>query len=420
MTAKKKPVAKPQPKKPVTKKVEKVPEDKPKKAASSISNTLLSLAKKFGGGTIVSATQVPNVYKIPTGNLGFDFVTTGGIPVNRITEVFGDYSSLKTLHAILAMASFQRQNWADRENGHKAINRIEYKFTKHVFKEDGEEVEHTIAQIVNIIPRRGYKQDIVAKRVAFVDYEGTFDKVRAKALGVDLEGLLYICPATPSEGVDIIDALLSDPEICLVVIDSISAVGADSETDSSMEDQQMAANARFWNKAFRKFQAAINRNPEKDVTLFVINSAYEKVGMVFGDPTKVKNGVQLRLAKSMSIQHTALKEIPGKDAKGNDVIIGKHIKLKNVKNKTGRPLLETTFFFNYIDDPATGELAGTPSQKEQLVELGTRLGLVERAGSWFQYKDFRGQGIEGLIKVLIENDALKGLKDELYALFPQA
>lgn len=83
-------------------------------------------------------------------------------------------------------------------------------------------------------------------------------------------------PTLLSNCVDIIQALLESEEISLVVLDSMSAIGTDEEIGKSMEDQQMASGARFWNKACRKFQAAMNSNPTKESTLIVINSAYQK------------------------------------------------------------------------------------------------------------------------------------------------
>lgn len=137
--------------------------------------------------------------------------------------------------------------------------------------------------------------------------------------------------------------LLATEDISLVVIDSLSAIGTDDEVDKSMEDNQMASGAKFWNKAFRKLQAAMLANPTTEATLLVINSAYQKVGIVYGDPENVRNGEQLKRTKSLSIKFKALKEIASK-IDGGDAIIGKNVTLKCLKSKVGHPSRDTTLF----------------------------------------------------------------------------
>lgn len=239
-----------------------------------------------------------------------------------------------------------------------------------------------------------------------------------KRLGIDNDALIYVQPESLNKGVDIIEALLRDEDVCLIVIDSMVAVGSDAEMDKSMEDEQMAVNARFWNKATRKMQNAINGNPEKDITLIGINAAYDKVGIAFGNPEKVKNGKQWSLAKSVSIRSTALKEIKAKSEDGGkETSVGRNISLKNMKNKVGRPFLESNVYYSFVDDGLIGKCETDIYQ--QILDLGQDFGIIERSGAVYKFNGVKLEnGLEKTKHYLKDNpDIYEQIKEEVYAKF---
>lgn len=376
-------------------------------------NELISdLVKTFGAGVVTPASDLPNIRRIRSQIPMYNFVSGGGFPINRIIEHYGDYSSLKSYTAYDAIARFQKYDW---ENGEEnAFSDVEWKpITIKGKKGEGDTVMYDVE---NLVLRRGYKpkDEPRLKRVALIDVEGTYTPSWGEDIfGIDNKALIYDSPDSMSKAVDVTEALLSHPDISLVVFDSLSAAGADAETDASMENEQMAINARFWNKAIRKFQAAMNRNPERDVTLIVINSAYEKVGFVMGDPEKVKNGVQLKLAKALSIRFRALKEQPGKDDDGVEMTVGRNVSIKCMKNKTARPFLSGNFYFSYINSDGIG--AGKTDINAQILELAIRFQLVERSGAWYSYKDLRVQGMDEMRRKLVTENKIKELTEEVYA-----
>lgn len=379
----------------------------------SVSNLLTDLAKNFGKGVLIPASDLPAVRRIRCSIPMYNYISGGGFPINRIIEHYGDYSSLKSYTSYDAISKFQKYDWA---NGvENAFMKIEWKAEKLSVGKGASKEELIIYSPDKHVLRRGYKpvKEAKMKRCALVDVEGTYDPEWGEGFGIDNQGLLYMSPDTMSEAVDTTEALLSNEDISLVVFDSFSAAGADSETDASMENEQMAANARFWNKAMRKFQAAMNRNPRRDITLIIINSAYEKVGFVMGDPEKVKNGVQLKLAKSLSIRFRALKEQSGKDEDEQEITVGRNISIKCMKNKTARPFLSGVFYFSFVTD---GDLkAGKTDIDGQIVELAIRFGLIERAGAWYKYDELKVQGASEFQKEIVSTGAIKKLSEEVYA-----
>lgn len=373
---------------------------------NSLDEAVKALNKKFGEKALTIASDNSNVRMIPLGIPMFDYITTGGIPVNRITELYGDYSSLKSYFSYIAIAKFQQYDWENEVPN--VIESVTLKKGKSI-----------IPEIKSINTVAGYKPKAAPlyKYCVLMDLEGTYDKDWGAKLGIDNNALIRIMPDSLNQAVDYLDAFLSNEDISLIVLDSMIAVGSDAEADASMEKEQMAVNARFWNKATRKIQGAINRNPEDDVTLIAINGFYNKVGVAFGNPEVVKNGEQFKLAKSMSIRTTALKTIKDK-VDGHDVTIGRNITLRNKKNKVGRPFLEGSLYFSFVDD---GELkVGETDIKQQLIDLASMFGLLERAGTMYTLnidgESVKGRGMADL-KSKLTPTIVNSLKELVYGKF---
>jgi len=371
---------------------------KEKVVLSSLNEMINKLNTTMGEGMIHTAEEVPNCLKIKSSIPAYNYVSDGGFPVGRVIEHYGENGSLKSYCAYDAIAQFQHFDWANEEQG--AFESFEYAG------------KGSIRELTGYTLRAGYKPKLepMARRVALVDIEATYTPDWGDNFGIDNAGLILIRPVLLTECVDIVQALLTDESISLIVIDSLSAVGTDEEVGKSMEDQQMASGAKFWNKAFRKFQSAMNGNPTKQSGMIVINSEYVTVGISYGDPNKVRNGEQLKRTKSMSIRFKGLKKISAKTDTG-DMIVGRNIVIENVKNKVGKDGRSANFFYAYNDYGATA--ANKTDVAGQLVDLGLKQGLVERKGAWYIYGDTKVQGMDSFVETLVEEDLLKDLEADL-------
>lgn len=328
----------------------------------AIAELIKTLNKRFGHDVITSADTVPNVSKVMTTIPAVDFASDGGIPIKRITELYGTYSSCKSYVMYCAIREFQQ-----------------YDFDK-------------------MVQFTGSKNN---KKVALIDIEGTYTPSWGANMGIDNERLIYVCPESLSQAVDIAIALLGEDETCLVCMDGIASVGADAEADASMEDNQMGVNARFWNKAFRNLQIALNRSVSG--TLLVINSSYDKIGVSFGNPEKLKSGNQLTLSKALSLRFEGLTPVKKKLADGKEVLAGRNVKVENKKNKTGIPFKSSKFYFSYIDDEYMK--ANSTDVEDQVVELALELGFIERKGAYFSVGEGKKlQGFENFMKhIVVDN-----------------
>lgn len=370
-----------------------------KASLSSLNSMLEKFNATMGDGVIHTASVLPPCRKIRSSVPAYNYVTDGGFAVGRVIEHFGDNGSLKSYTAYDAIAQFQHYDWANHEQG--AFKSFEYSGSGSVRELESYEL------------RKGYKpkKEPIARRVALIDIEATYTPDWGEKFGIDNEGLILARPALLTEAVDIVQALLTDESICLIVFDSLSAIGTDEEVGKSMEDQQMAAGARFWNKACRKFQSAMNSNPHKEATMIVINSAYQKTGIAYGDPEVIRNGEQLKRTKSISVKFKGLKEINGKTDEG-DITVGRNVAIKCIKNKTGVNGRSANFFYAFVDYGTVKayktDVAG------QIVDLGMKYGLVERKGAWYSYDDTKVSGMDNFVDAIVKSGAIKDLENEVY------
>lgn len=366
---------------------------------SNLNSTLERFNATMGDGVVHMASSLPKCRKIRSTIPAYNYVTCGGFPIGRVIEHYGENASLKSYIAYDAIAQFQHYDWANHEQG---------AFKSFKYKEDG-----SLKTIVGFELRKGYKPKLppVYRRVALIDLEATYTPDWGAKFGIDNDGLILIRPTFLSQCVDIVQALLADESISLVEFDSLSAVGTDDEVDKSMEDQQMASGARFWNKACRKFQAAMNSNPHREATLLLINSAYQKTGISYGDPEVIRNGEQLKRTKSVSVKFKALKKITGKTDYG-DIFIGRNISLECVKNKVGINGRSATLFYAYVN--SGGTRAYHTDTVGQIVDLGIKYGFVERKGAWYSYGKLKVSGMDKFVEELSKGDAIKQLEIDVY------
>lgn len=379
-------------------------------ANDALAKTIETLSKRYGKPVIQQGDEVPNVRKIATDIPAFDYVCNGGFLVNQNNELYGDFSSLKSYMCYIAAGKFQKYDWAN--NVPDVIKKIHYKITKTRSKDESIE-GLTFAEIEKIDTVRGYKpkKEPVAKRVALIDMEGTYDRKWGEHCGIDNTGLLYYCADSMNQAIDVAEALLRDESVCLVIIDSMSIIGSDQENEKSMEEDQMASNARLWNKAARKLRSALNDN--RDATLIAINATSTSMS-AYGDPETVKNGKQWKLFKSLSVRLNALKEIKGKVDGVTEITMGRNISLKNKKQKFGEPHRDAEMYYSYCNDGTVS--AGRTDVIGQLCEIGLKLGVVVRSGTTYSYDTFKAVGLENFkTKLRTDNDAVNKLKELVYA-----
>ena len=314
-----------------------------KKAA--LETALAQIEKQFGKGAVMRLGQneAMHVEAIPTGSLSLDLALgIGGLPRGRIVEIYGPESSGKTTLALHCIAEGQK-------NGGNA---------------------------------------------AFIDVEHALDPVYARALGVDVDGLLVSQPDTGEQALEITEALVRSGAIDVIVVDSVAALVPRAEIEGEMGDSHVGLQARLMSQALRKLAGAISKS--NCVAIF-INQLREKVGVMYGNPEVTPGGRALKFYSSVRIDIRRIETL-----KNGTEQVGSRTRARVVKNKIAPPFREAEFDVMY---------GRGISREGELLDLAVKLDIVQKSGAWFSYKQERlGQGCDNVKNLFATN---KELADEI-------
>jgi recombination protein RecA len=235
---------------------------------------------------------------------------------------------------------------------------------------------------------------------AFIDAEHALDPAYAEKLGVQIDDLLVSQPDTGEQALEIADMLVRSGAVDIVVVDSVAALTPKAEIEGEMGDSHMGLHARLMSQALRKLTANIKRS---NTLVIFINQIRMKIGVMFGNPETTTGGNALKFYASVRLDIRRIGAI-----KKGDEIIGNDTRVKVVKNKMAPPFKQAQFEILY------GEGI---SREGELIELGVKHGMIDKAGAWYSYNGDRiGQGKDNVRNFLKDNaDIAQDIEQQLRA-----
>lgn len=314
---------------------------------------LTDLKKHFQGITLLSDEDSPCVVSewLSTGCLALDVIMGGGLPVGRVTEIYGDTSTGKSLLAEQVAAYTQQQ-------GHLVV---------------------------------------------YLDPENAVSIDMMKEVGVDPDNLIYYSPDTVEEIFDIMEKTISikekqDPDkILLIVWDSIAATSAKQELEDEVGKANYGLHAKLISQGLRRITRLISKGR---VCCLFLNQTRQKIGVMFGDDEATFGGKAVPFHSSIRVR---LKK--GQKIKSADKVTGIMTQATVVKNKLAVPFRQATlpiFFGHGIDDALAtfyfleglGHITGTGSYKTFSIN-GDEI-KVQRSGNWPDVYDEHYEKIQEL------------------------
>ena len=225
---------------------------------------------------------------------------------------------------------------------------------------------------------------------AYIDVEHALEPAYARALGVDIDSLLISQPDTGEQALDIAESLVRSGAIDVLVVDSVAALIPRAELDGEIGDTVVGMLARLMSQAMRRLAGAISKN---NCTVIFINQLRQKIGVMYGNPETTPGGLALKYYSSVRIDVRRIETL-----KVNGEMVGNRTRAKVVKNKVAPPFREAEFDILY------GEGI---SRVGEIIDLGVKLEIIDKAGAWFTVDGQRIQGRDGVKEYLLNNDDVR-------------
>ena len=239
-----------------------------------------------------------------------------------------------------------------------------------------------------------YKRE---KAVAYIDLEHKYNKKWAEDLGAIFgEDILIIQPPDAETASDIMVDLIKSKEICAIVWDSIGAA-ATKHSMQHLTDKadRVGGNASVMKRNVQTIAPLANLY---GVTCFYLNQLRADMDGYNRPMTPGGKAVKHHMSVRIYLR-------PGSDKyfdkiNGENTKVGFPIVIKSIKNGFGPEREGWTDFYNqpcvFLDHP------GVDTQKD-LARMGILLGVAQRAGSWFSWKDIRAQGRDAFFEQIWES-----------------
>lgn len=300
-----------------------------KKQKESFDDVVARLNGKFGSGSLmVGDSQMRDVKTIPHPSLGFNHASSvGGIAEEgKLYLIDGESHSGKSTFTLETMAAFQK----------------------------------------------------AGKRVAYFDYEHSYDKIYARKLGLDTDLMIISQPETLEDGYNLLRELILAEAIDLAVIDSVNAMVSKARLSGEIGDHVIAAEARLHSAALPIIKSEMDKH---NVTVIGITQYRSQIGSMSPQADKGVSGGQAW--KFYSDVRISLKRFTTKkdtEYFENTVEI--------TKSKIGKPYGKCKMIYSF------GEGI---DQVRELIEYGKELGLIKQAGAWYSHGETKlGGGINAV------------------------
>lgn len=278
----------------------------------SLDDLFKEIAEETGGDVLDKIDSVN--YFVDTGSLALNYICSGkfidgGIPGGKLTEIYGPSSSAKSLFGNNILYGCQKMGGIpvllDCENSanKEFIKKASHCDLNRVLRYTPQSLEEVFSKMYSIIEKIR-KKDPDRPIVIVYDSIGVSPSAR-ELREVDL------------------------PE------------GYDKATYKRIVggNEQPGERAKICSRELRKLNSVMEKT---GATVIILNQTREKIGIMFGNPeTTAGGGNALPFYASCRIRPQTQKKIEKKITAKKSKILGVNIKLKNVKNKTHRPFVES-------------------------------------------------------------------------------
>lgn len=373
---------------------------------------LEKLNKKAPGLLLrASSSAALHIPRLPIGIFSLDAATGGGIPLGRVTGIFGKKSSGKTVVALKIVASAQkfcRKHWRRMIPTDKRLLRcLACGFLDNA---EGDCPDCHAAGFSSKLVDRGDFLYICPEckkynpmRTVWMDLEGAWSNEWAQKQGVNCHYVFLSRPEYAEQAIDVSDAVLRDGDFDFLVIDTLAHMVPMAEIEESVEKWQQGLQARLINKMLRKLISAINHPGLEKLqrpTILMLNQIRFKIGVFYGDPEVKPGGEGQNFATSMDIKLWSGKY--EKDEAGNTLSMVTNFRV--VKNKCSAPMHEGNFRLWLTEN--NNRKIGDTEETEVVIGIAFEKGLFGNSREGWNIFGESAKTKEEIVQRLISDSAL--------------
>lgn len=339
----------------------------------NLQSVIADINKKYKSEIVVVGTSRIKCDKIPFTSPKLNWMTYGGIPRGKCTEIMGPENGGKTTTALDLVKN--AQELAIKEYNEE-LNKLTERYDLLVEKDnksDKKEISKLEEQISQL-------QEQGIKKVVYVDTENTLDVDWANIIGVNTEDLILIRPEdqTAEQVLQMIIDIVKTDGVILVVLDSVPMLVPQQIYDESLEKKSYCGIAGPLTDFSKRITPAINVT--NTAMVFInqmrddLNNPYNQYHTPGGRAFAHLHSLRLYCRKGDRLNE---KYEPQKTSYENPVA---HIvDCRIVKTKVCKPdrlLSGYTLHYRKGVDAVT-----------DTISMAIYLGLIKQSGAWFNILD---------------------------------
>jgi recombination protein RecA len=306
---------------------------------SDLDKLVTQLHKQYGDNSAYKLPDIPKYDIIPTGSLSLDYALgIGGLPSNRVGEIFGSEGTGKTTLCLFIANNFLKR-YPDRA-------------------------------------------------VVFLDLEHRLEADWASTFVDDPSRLIVLKPSDAEEGVNMYRDMAKSGQVSLQVWDSIGGSPTARGLEKDANTVVFAGNSGIITK-FAQYAATLS-GKFNFATLGINQERMDMAG--FNRPTS-PGGKGWKHACSYRIRlKRATKDVVKQDLNGEkDVPVGYQVHAHIIKSSIGAPGRVANYWFYNIQN----KLGFGIDQIEEVGRLGGLTGVFEKSGTWYKHPSFPGGQLQG-------------------------
>ena len=247
---------------------------------TTIADIKKELNKKLGDSVYIpDYDKNHTVDSISTGIMSLDAILDGinGIPLGRITEIYGKNSSGKSSLCL---------------------------------------------SIAREAQKRGF-------HVVYIDMEGTLTGKYIDSFGLDMDMFHVILPANGEDALETMRSFIPSEEVRVIIVDSVSSLVPESEQEGDVADHSVGRQALLMSKTLRMINPLVHRY---NTAVIFINQTREKIGVMYGNPETTSGGVALPYYATLRIRTNT---VAGDKIMEGTTKVGTYMTAVVIKNKLG-------------------------------------------------------------------------------------